>query len=827
MVLFVVAAAFAAPARRAPFKVKQSDGTGLTVVLTGDEALHYYMTLDGKPLVKEPNGDFSYASFSEKGNFVSTKCLAHDNGRRTLYEKNLIASIDYRSMMSEIDKVSAERSAKYRSAVHRAASVPTKGEVNVAVLLVEFPDCRFTYTKKDFENILNTPGYIYKNPFVNSIGSARDYFMAQSDSLFTPNFIVSDIVTLDHEMSFYGANKSNGDDTAPSYAIRHGIIKAADAGYDFSICDNDGDGEVEFVYCIYAGYSESSAADSNTIWPHKWMLSAEAGAVTVNGVKCDNYACSGELVMNEKYEPEIGKVLAGIGLICHEFSHCLGLHDIYDTNGTGNWGMDYWDVMDQGNYVAEGYVPVGYSAYQREVCGWRSIKELGSKGHYSMEPLTRGGTAYKITNDANPDEYYLLENRKREGWDTYLPGSGMLVIHVDYLRSDWDDNVINGTYRHPRYTIIPADNELAVYGKVSMQEFLESLEGDVWPGTTGNTELTNSSIPAAKVYTGGFMNKPITNIEYKRYVISFDFMAGVFGSVPQVMPATEIKEDSFTANWEALEGATCYNVELYKVVDAASGDGDAVSLLQEDFLGCIKSNVDISSNIDDFTGDDGWSAESVFSSAGAVRVGTSVGAGSLRTPLLNATGKVKIAFSSSLYNANDRNPQLTVNVIDSENDTVVYSEVFAPAITDTEYILETYVDGEFYVLFTTGESINEKRVYLDNISVISFNTVRMELVASVERVEACSCSFGNLEAASLYSYRVQGNDGYGVSEFSEYENVSLLPLSIEDAVADADFVEVYTLGGIKLCSGHMDGIELTGGVYLIKSGTKAFKAVVK
>ena len=157
----------------------------------------------------------------------------------------------------------------------------------------------------------------------------------------------------------------------------------------------------------------------------------------------------------------------------------------------------------------------------------------------------------------------------------------------------------------------------------------------------------------------------------------------------------------------------------------------------------------------------------------------------------------------------------------------MYSEVFAPAITDTEYILETYVDGEFYVLFTTGESINEKRVYLDNISVISFNTVRMELVASVEGVEACSRTFGNLEAASLYSYRVQGDDGNGVSEFSEYENVSLLPLSIEDAVADADFVEVYTLGGIKLCSGHMDGIELAGGVYLIKSGTKAFKAVVK
>ena len=42
---------FAAPARRIPIKVKQSDGTELTVVLTGDESMHFYSTLDGKPVV--------------------------------------------------------------------------------------------------------------------------------------------------------------------------------------------------------------------------------------------------------------------------------------------------------------------------------------------------------------------------------------------------------------------------------------------------------------------------------------------------------------------------------------------------------------------------------------------------------------------------------------------------------------------------------------------------------------------------------------------------------------------------------------------------------
>ena len=827
MVLFVVVAAFAAPARRAPFKAKQSDGTMLTVVLTGDEALHYYMTVDGKPLVKEANGDFSYATFSTEGRFVSTKCLAHDNAYRTLYEKNLIASIDYSSMDAEIEKASVERSVKYRSAMQKAASVPTTGEVNVAVLLVEFPDCKFTYKKEDIENILNASGFVYENPLVNSVGSARDYFIAQSDSLFKPRFIVSDIVTLDNNMAYYGANKANGDDTRPSYAIKHGIQKAADAGYDFSLCDNNGDGEVEFVYCLYAGYSESSGADANTIWPHQWKLSSQAGSITVNGVRCDTYACSGELVLNQSYEAEIGKVLAGIGLICHEFSHCLGLHDIYDTKGAGNWGMDYWDVMDQGNYVAEGYVPVGYSAYQRDACGWRKLIELDSKGRYSMEALTRGGSAYKIVNDANSNEYYILENRKREGWDTYLFGEGMLIVHVDYLESAWNNNTINGTAGHPRYTLIPADNELAVYGKVSAQEFVESLRGDVWPGITGNTELTNSSIPAAKVYAGGYMNKPVTNIKYVDGVISFDFLAGVFESAPQVLPATDVNESSFVANWEALEGASDYNVELYKVTDVASGEGDDVVLLEEDFMDCVKSNTDISSTINDYTISGGWSAEAVYSEGGALRVGSSVAAGSLKTPVLNADGKVAISFTTSLYSSSDSEPQLTVSVVSAADGEVMCSETFAPTASEVEYNLVADVAGGFYVLFTTESDANEKRVYLDNISVRTSSDVVMELVASVEGVEACSRFFDNLEAGCRYSYRVQGSDGYGVSDFSSFETVSLLPLSIEDSVADADFVEVYTLGGIKLYSGRLDDIELAEGVYLIKSGTKAFKAVIK
>ena len=377
LAVFVVVSAFAAPAYRKPFTVKQSDGTELTVILTGDEALHYFITEDGMPLVKEANGDFCYAFF-ENGGFVSTKSLAHNLSVRSVSENALLSAMDFTAIKTDVAKASSARSLTYKAAAQKAGShIVPEGDVNVAVLLVQFKDTKFTYTKEDFNNILNTKDYVYENPIANSVGSARDYFMTQSDGKFRPNFIVTDIVTLDNNMSYYGGNDTSDNDKKPTYMVKEGIQKADNAGFDFSVCDNNKDGEVEFIYCIYAGYSESYNADANTVWPHQWQLSAQAGAITLDGVKCDTYACSGELVYNESYESKIGKTMAGIGLICHEFSHCLGLHDVYDTTyESGNWGMDYWDVMDQGNYAAEGYVPVGYSAYQRDMCGWRELVEI-------------------------------------------------------------------------------------------------------------------------------------------------------------------------------------------------------------------------------------------------------------------------------------------------------------------------------------------------------------------------------------------------------------------------------------------------------------------
>lgn len=828
MSLFVVFSTFAAPAYRKPFTVKQSDGTELTVVLTGDEALHYYATADGMPLVKEDNGDFCYATFSD-GAFVSTKCLAHNGGARSAAERAVLSAIDLPTMKASMAKASAARSATYKAAAQRAGSqIVPEGDVNIAVLLVQFKDTRFTYTKEDFNNILNTKDYVYKNSIANSIGSARDYFIAQSDGKFRPNFIVTEIVTLDNNMSYYGGNDTNGDDKKATYMVKEGLQKADAAGFDFAVCDNNGDGEVEFIYCIYAGYSESYGADENTVWPHQWQLSAQAGTVTVDKVKCDTYACSGELVYNEDYEDRIGKTMAGIGLICHEFSHCLGLHDIYDTTyESGNWGMDYWDVMDQGNYAAEGYVPVGYSAYQRDFCGWRELVEINTKGVYSMKPLTQSGIGYKVVNDANRNEYYILENRKQEGWDKYLFGSGMLVIHVDYLKSAWDNNTINTEKGHPRYTLIPADNSLAVYGEVTNEQFTASLKGDVWPGTSGNTELTNASIPAAKVYAGGYMSKPITGINYQNDIISFNFMYGTFGAVPEVLSATDVTSNSFVANWEAVEDAVEYTVELYKQSAALNGAGDKEVLLSEDFMNCTAVNKKLSDEtIGSCMSSTGWVCDNVYSEGGVMRIGSSKNGGSLYSPWLEVTGNVVTTLDVSLYNPEDKGVVLTIEYCD-ENADVIESENFNITGTNEKIMLSANVNGCLYLALYTDKSTGNKRVNIDNLNVCRETSVKSELLKTVTTT-ATSYAFRDLEESAVYLYRVKASDGEASSAYSDYAEVALLPTEIDEVVVNDGWCEVYRVGGVKVYSGDKSGMPaLSKGIYVIVTSSGACKVVVE
>ncbi len=837
LLLFFVLNVAAIPARRQPREVKQSDGTTLVVRLIGNEAFHYYTTLDNVPVVRGANGDFFYATLSADGFLESSGVLAHNAMGRSYEEQSVIDMNDFSNLRADVKKIALSRINKNLLSRRKSQTIRPNGVINVPVLLVEFADEKFTFTKQDIEPIFNGVDYTdFKTPYLEAMGigaiqgSVRDYFSDQSDGAFTPNFIVTDIITLDKNMSYYGGNNNEGNDKNPQQMIIDACRKV-DGKFDFSKCDNNGDGEIEFLYCMYAGYSEASGASENTVWPHQWYLSSHLGTITLDGVIVDNYACSSELAFSdelaESYGSSYANNISGIGSCCHEFSHCLGLPDFYDTSDSDNpnFGMDYWDLMDYGCYNVEGYIPIGYSAYERDFMGWRELMVLTEKGDYQMTALTAGGHGYKIINEANENEYYILENRQQEGWDSYIFNSGMLITHVDYSYNAWFNNVVNNNASHQRFTIIPADGKQTTYDSAkSSDEYTNGLRGDIWPGNTGNTELTDTSSPAAKVYSGSYMSKPITNIVNKNKVVSFSFMRGPI-TAPEALAATDISAEGFTANWTAVEDAVKYTLRLEKIVKDADNTVATV-LLADDFIKCTKGNLAINSP-DEFMSMPGWSVNNVYAEIGVLRIGSSANKGLAETPVFKKTGNITLSYKVKLHNNNDKNSVLTLFLKNNEtNELTELQRVVASSSWKTNSVSFT-TDDRFSIVFSTEHSTGNKRVWIDDLEINLESNETVEHIQSVE-TDKTDYTFSGLESGMEYRYSVTATDAADkTSALSNYIYVTLLTTGIDNMDA-VETVEVYSINGNKLYVGAEDNIPvLASGVYIYRYEDRVEKVFVK
>lgn len=500
---------FAIPALSVWRSVRQADGTTIRLKLVGDEHFHYAVTDDGIPVLSH-DGSYYYAHI-RSGHLVASDVLAHARDQRKDHEERFAASLN------DVEALNAKMRSQSMQKIGTRANVVT-GKKKGFVILVQFSNQRFanpsdvltlgsgeTDVKTLYSDMLNKDGYTDTKS--GAIGSVHDYFHDQSDGLFDLSFDVVGPVTLDHPYSYYGAPSGNeADSNAPQMVID--ACNAVKDQVNFADYDWDNDGEVEQVYIIYAGEGQATGGSDDTIWPHKYSLSDSGnqplkfGNVTVN-----TYACSNEMV----YANLNGKDRAfymGIGTICHEFSHCLGLPDLYDTGYGGNVGTGSYDLMCSGSYnggpealknvyggTGIGTVPAGYTSYEKAFMGWITPTKLGDQplDIKAMKGLADGGNAYILTNPDNNNEYYLFENRTDSHWDSVLPGHGLLVLHIDYDARSWAYNTVNAArdQNHPRMTIVPADGDLSD----------ETLASDTYP-TDLNSQLSGNSTPALSFYTG-------------------------------------------------------------------------------------------------------------------------------------------------------------------------------------------------------------------------------------------------------------------------------------------------------------------------------------
>ena len=479
--LMVGTAIHAVPAKRGIWKTfTLKTGQTVQVQLCGDEFLHFWEDKDGNRYSYDTSDGLKPANMAQ----LRTRAQVM---RQQACPDNII-------------KKSLLTGANGSTSLTRASSY--MGKKRCLILLAQFSDKKFTMNdpKAFYNRVANEPGFSEGN----FKGSVADYFKAQSNGKFEMNFDVMGPYTLG-EQAFYGKNEGGQQDVNVQAMISGCLGKTAAEGIDFSPYDWDGDGQMEMVFVVYAGRGEATGGGDDTIWPHKGRMT--------NPVKCGNktlinYACSNELSTSNEVD--------GIGTICHEFSHCFGYPDAYDTNYTGLYGMGTWDLMCQGNYNGNGFTPAGYTAYEKYAAGWITPIELKENTSVSgMKPLAEGGDAYIFKNPNNSDEYYLIENRQKKGWDAELAGSGIIINHIDYDLKAWNYNIPNsmmaGVNDHERITLIPADNI-----KSDKNE-----ENDPWPYGNKN-RLANNTTPACTSYNLNTDGTKLMNIILSDMAIAAD-----------------------------------------------------------------------------------------------------------------------------------------------------------------------------------------------------------------------------------------------------------------------------------------------------------------
>lgn len=848
------ASAFAVPAKRVKRQVQQPDGSVLTVMLRGDENFHYTSTEDGQPLVQRADGAYCYATLDSNGKLTASAQVAHDVESRGAAELSFLNY--YTAESQKVRSLGMER-AKQRNA-RRMARLAKRGVVDASgkpvrrvmagatggegigvtgkrkglVILVNFKDKKMQskHTQAEWNDYFNKVGY---NKYGNN-GSVHDYFYAQSYGKLDLEFDVIGPVTVSKNMASYGANDAQGNDIDPAGMIKEACELAyAKEKMDMSQYDWDGDGAVDQVYVIYAGYGEAAGGEANTIWPHEWDIQGGGYSLVLGGKRIRTYACSSEL--NGGY----GTDISGIGTACHEFSHCMGIPDFYDTAGGGCFGMDAWDLMDYGSYGGDGYEPTGYNAYEKWVSGWIEPTILTAPCYIkNMKPLSDAPEACVVFNEANKNEYYIFENRQLKGTDVALPNHGMLVIHVDYDQKVWFDNEVNNTSNHQRFTVVPADNKLTS----------ETVAGDTYPGTTKSTELTDTSKPAATLFNANsdgrkFLGKPVTDITEKDGLISFTFMGGVNLDAPQpkVMNMTET---SFTGGWNAVDGAESYTVELREKSNLPSVD-EAVKL-SEDLSKwgeklAVEGTIDISADLDSKMQNKGWTGDKVFECPGCAKIGTAKKQGNLTSPLItdNSSASVTVRLSASAYGKDATD--ITVSLLDNDDATIAEQTIKMDGMMAT-IVLDNADMKDYKVMVQPKKRgyIYFVGIYDGNYSAEDFLSMNVApktaMKVAAQRftgIKTTSYKFDKLTAGTAYQWRVCAVAGDAMSKWSAWQTADLSTWSGINGVTEnltqlaaGDLVRVYSSVGTALGTmtyGDFCRMSLPAGVYVVKSAKTTLK----
>ena len=787
LMLFTCIEISAVPAFRVKKQLMLEDGTIVTATLQGDEYYGYYITDDGKVLAPAKSGKYRY--MNEK---------THANFKRVAYERMEKAN----SFRAESMRRSAPRSTQERRGL---------------VILAQFPDVSFSKigTQEYFNRMFNEKGFTENG----CLGSVSDYFYDQSYGQLNMQFDVVGPVTLPQPLAYYGApeeGESSGDSKVLDFAAD--ACTAAKDLVDFSKYDWDDDGKVDNVYILFAGFSEARGADPNCLWPHQWVVHDRE--LVIDEVRIWNYACSNELISGGD-----APVLDGIGTACHEFSHTLGLADIYNTQG----GKDFvgkWDVMSIGSYIGkkwgDGTHPMAYSAFERWQLGWLEPKALNEVTTITeMKALEEEPEAYVLYNEGNTNEYYLLENRQLPKWGSPFDAHGLLVTHIDYDKGAWNNNTVNTDIYHQRYSVVGASGE-----------FTESID-DLFPGTSGNTSFTDVTNPASTLFNANedgtyFLHKAVENIsESDDGTISF-VACTYYAPCPKDIQATTNDDGTVACSWSEVEDAVSYDVELKGEYLYPSPYNNII--IEEEFTNLPKEEgtEDISGELDNYLDNPSWTGRYLYSSTNGLKINTS---GVLSTPFYKISNKKAITFLTHMepYNE-DESVDTYVCIVDNKNN-IIYDWDFS--ITKEKYNLfrfETDANKEYRIgimafsnpLILKGFYIYDGCYEVDDFSKEPDPSIKETLEPEIFPTTHASYLFSNLKKDYEYTVRVRAklSDGRESLWTQPVSFITTIATGIDEVGSDqlpsnSDSSAIYDITGRRVTSASRPGIYIKNGKKIV------------
>lgn len=499
VILMGFCSAWAVPAQGNRLKVKQPDGSVLTIRLVGDEYMHYVVTGDGFSVVRTDRG-YCYARLDADKQLVATDLVAHEASERTTQEKAYLQTVGRYlapALKPQVEQEKARVAQDRRKALaEKRAPQYDYSKFRGLVILVEYNDQ--TFDREDYKDVITETitkegfdGYTdYAGKWVACTGSVRDYFTDNSMGVFKPEFDVVGPIKVNRSKYY-----AEGSDNAAQLTCD--VINAADSEVDFSKYDGDKDGVVDMVFFIFAGHgAQVGGNDERLLWPHASQIYNPSATsyynwqVRKDGVALGRYACSTELSGSDGSTAgyPTSRNIDGIGTICHEFSHVLGLPDFYDVDYEKSGGEskhpDQWSIMASGCYNGNARTPAGYTLFERYAVGFATPKLISEEGSYTLEALNTSNTGYRL-NSPNSKEYFLLENRQRTRWDAALPYHGMLVFRVDSTSTSvWQQNGVNNNPKHNYFELVRAGGTNVAAAR------------DPFPGSGRVRELNNVTTPA-------------------------------------------------------------------------------------------------------------------------------------------------------------------------------------------------------------------------------------------------------------------------------------------------------------------------------------------